>query len=54
VVCDGNKLTLFANGTLLAEVTDNTYTEGDIALSATTYEFDLTEVHFDNIVVRKP
>lgn len=54
VVCDGNKLALYVNGTLLTEVTDNAFTEGDIALSATTYEQDLTEVHFDNIVVREP
>jgi len=53
-VCDGNKLVLFVNGTLLAEVTDNTFSEGDVALSATTYENDLTEVHFDNVVVRTP
>jgi hypothetical protein len=54
VVCDGNKLVLFVNDTLLAEVTDATFSEGDIALAVTTYETDLTEVHFDNLVVRKP
>jgi hypothetical protein len=54
VVCDGSKLMLFVNGTKLAETTDTTYTSGDIAFSATTYEMDLTEVHFDNVVVRKP
>jgi hypothetical protein len=54
VVCQGNHLSLYVNGTLLAEVTDNAYSEGDIALSATTYEDQATEVQFDNLVVRKP
>ena len=53
-VCDGPNLVLFINGTKLAETTDTSYTNGDIAFAATTYEVDLTEVHFDNVVVRKP
>jgi hypothetical protein len=27
---------------------------GDIALTATSYEDEPTEIHFDNLVVRKP
>ncbi|MFQ6100089.1 MAG: hypothetical protein ACE5OS_02485 [Anaerolineae bacterium] len=53
-VCDGSKLVLFVNGQLLADTTDNTYTEGDIALAASTLEDEPTEVHFDNLVVHKP
>ncbi len=51
VVCDGSYLALFANGELLAEAQDTTYAEGDIALTATSFESTSTEVHFDNLVV---
>ena len=51
-VCDGEKLVLFVNNQLLAETTDSSFTEGDIALTATTYETSMTEIQFDNIVVR--
>ena len=51
VVCDGPTLALYANGELLAETTDTTYPEGNIALTATSYETERTEVHFDNLVV---
>lgn len=54
VVCDGNKLALFVNGEMLAEVIDSAYTSGDIGLAATTYEPEATEVHFDNLIVREP
>ncbi|MCJ7625185.1 MAG: DUF1080 domain-containing protein [Anaerolineaceae bacterium] len=54
VVCDGSKLVLFVNGTKLAETTDTTFTKGDIAFAATTYELELTEINFDNLIVRKP
>ena len=53
-VCDGTHLALIVNGELLAEVEDTTYTEGDIALTATTLEDEPTEVHFDNLVVYTP
>jgi hypothetical protein len=54
IVCDGTKLALSVNGELLAEVNDNSFTSGDIALAATTYEMDATEIHFDNLIVREP
>lgn len=54
VICDGSKLELFVNGQHLATAEDSTYTSGDIALTATTYEEESTEVHFDNLVVSKP
>ena len=54
VICDGTLLAMFVNGERAAETTDSTYSHGDIALTATTYEEDLTEIHFDNLVVLKP
>jgi hypothetical protein len=53
-VCDGSTLALFVNGQRLAIIEDSTFTSGDIALTATTFEVESTEVHFDNLVVRKP
>ena len=53
-VCDGAYLALFINGELVAEASDTSFTEGDIALTATTFEDEATEVHFDNLVVTRP
>ncbi len=53
-VCDGTHLMLFVNGELLAETDDATFAEGDVGLTATTYESAPTEIHFDNLVVRSP
>jgi hypothetical protein len=53
-VCDGSTLELFVNGQRLATAEDDTFTRGDIALTATTYEDEPTDVHFDNLVVRAP
>jgi hypothetical protein len=50
-VCAGSSLQLFANGELVAEAQDSSFTEGDIGLYATTYEVDPTEIHFDNLAV---
>ncbi len=52
-VCDGSDLVLFVNGELVAETSDTTFAEGDIALSATTFETETTEVLFDNLVVSR-
>lgn len=54
VICDGNTLTLYVNGKKLAETTDSTFSSGKIGLSATTYESDPTEIHFDNLIVSEP
>jgi hypothetical protein len=54
VVCDGDYLALFVNGELVAEARDTTFTDGDIALMATTFQPEATEVHFDNLVVTHP
>ncbi len=53
-VCDGSLLTLFVNGQRVATAEDSTFTRGDIAFTATTYEDAPTEIHFDNLVVRPP
>ncbi|MBA4376318.1 MAG: hypothetical protein C0401_09130 [Anaerolinea sp.] len=50
-VCQGNHLTFMVNDVQLAEVTDETYSQGDISLSATTYETEPTSVMFDDIIV---
>jgi hypothetical protein len=53
-VCNGDELTLYVNGQQVVDVHDSTYTHGAVALTATSYESDKTEVHFDNLVVRSP
>jgi hypothetical protein len=53
-ICNGSTLELFVNGERLGSVEDSTFTSGDIAFTATTYEEEMTEAHFDNLVVRKP
>jgi len=53
-VCNGSRLELFVNGTSVASTEDSTYTSGDIALTATTYEDSPTEIHFDNLAVFAP
>ena len=54
VVCNGSTLEMFVNGQRVATAEDSTYATGDIALTATTYEGQATEIHFDNLVVQKP
>jgi hypothetical protein len=46
-VCDGNYLALFVNGELLTQAHDTTFSRGNIALTATSYEDEPTEIHFD-------
>jgi hypothetical protein len=53
-VCDGADLILTVNGEKMAEATDSTFVEGDIAFAATSYEDEATEIHFDNLAVRQP
>jgi hypothetical protein len=52
--CVGNRLSLYANGTELFTVADDSHTTGDVGLIATTYEEGGMEVHFDNFVVTEP
>jgi hypothetical protein len=53
-VCDGSRLALFVNGQRLASAEDTEFVGGDIALTATSYESATTEIHFDDLVVRRP
>ncbi len=53
-VCDGSNLTLFVNSTRLASVQDDTFTKGYLGLTATSYETEATEIHFDHLLVQEP
>jgi hypothetical protein len=50
--CVGSKISLYVNGQLLAETSDSMYASGDIGFTATSYESEETEVHFDDVIVR--
>ncbi|MCJ7621248.1 MAG: hypothetical protein MUP64_13645, partial [Anaerolineae bacterium] len=51
-VCNGSALELAVNGELLAQVSDSTFTEGDVGLVAGSFEEnEATEIRFDNLVV---
>jgi serine/threonine protein kinase len=52
--CIGDTLTLFANGTKLAEVTDKTFTAGDLGLTAASLKLAGTDILFDNFSARVP
>jgi hypothetical protein len=53
-VCQEDRLALFVNGELVAEATDDTFGEGKIALTASTFEDEPTEIHFDGLMVYAP
>jgi hypothetical protein len=53
-VCNGSTLELSVNGERVATAEDSTFSTGDIAFTATTYESEATEIQFDNLVVRTP
>ncbi len=52
--CVGSTLTLYVNGTQLMQVTDSTFTSGDVGLTAGTYDTGGAQISFDNFVVKKP
>jgi hypothetical protein len=54
VTCNGDELRFVANGSLLADVRDATFTSGDVGLIAGTAETAGTDVLFDNLVVVSP
>jgi len=54
IECIGSSLSLSVNGHLLEEVTDATFSGGDITLAANALAGTFTEVAFDNIVVSAP
>jgi len=52
-ICQGNHLSLLVNDEPIAEVIDDTFTNGDIALSAISFEEKGVKVLFDDIVVQQ-
>ncbi len=52
--CIGNRLTLYVNGQLLDQQTDDEYITGNVGLIAGTYETAGTDVLFDNFSVYVP
>ena len=52
--CIGSQLSLYANGTLLDQQTDDEYTYGNVGLIAGTYDISGTDILFDNFTVRQP
>jgi hypothetical protein len=48
----GDHIRLLVNGTLLAEVSDDTFAKGEIALAVTTFEEGGATFKFDNLIVR--
>jgi hypothetical protein len=52
-ICEGNHLSMLVNDQFIAEVVDDTYTSGDIALSAITFETEPVTVLFDNFIVQQ-
>jgi len=54
VVCQGQKMDFYVNGHKVDTVNDNTFTEGEIAISVTSLEeTPTTEYHFDNFKLYK-
>jgi hypothetical protein len=53
-VCQGETLRLTVNDTLLSEVQDSSYAQGQMGLIVGTYEIAGTEVFFDNLQVYQP
>jgi hypothetical protein len=54
VVADGPNIAVYVNDTLLEEVADEGYTEGNIALDAGTFDGAGSQVSFDNLFVYDP
>ena len=54
IECIGSSLSFSVNGHLLDTVTDYSFSDGDIGLLATSWEGDLSEIAFDNLVVTEP
>ena len=54
VVCDGNKLQFSVNGTLLAELEDDSFSSGDIGMIAASGDDPGTDILFDNLLVTSP
>jgi hypothetical protein len=53
-VCQGSTLTLSANGSQLAQITDSDFSDGQVGLIAGTFDEPDTDVRFDDLVVTQP
>ena len=51
-ICQGNHFSLIVNDALVADVIDDTFVTGDLALSAITFSDDPVKVIFDDIIVQ--
>jgi len=51
-ICEGNHFSLLVNDAFVAEVVDDTYSSGDIALSAISFSADPVKVLFDDLIVQ--
>lgn len=54
VICNSNNLQFLVNGVSVAQVTDDTYTSGDIGFSVVGFDAGTVSVLFDNLTVQKP
>ncbi len=54
IECVGNKLKLSVNGHQLTSVTDSSFSNGALGLLATSWEGDLSEIAYDNLVITEP
>lgn len=52
--CIGTSLTLYVNGTQIAQATDSTFTGGDVGVIAKTFTAAGTDILFKNFIVLKP
>jgi uncharacterized protein YxeA len=52
--CINGDLTLYANGSQVANVYDSTFSSGDVGLQVGTFDESGVDILFDNFVVRKP
>jgi len=50
----GSRLAVYANGELLYETSDDSYSEGTIALDAGTFGRAGVQAAFDNVIIRQP
>ena len=51
-ICEGNHFSLLVNDVFVAEVIDDTFTSGDLGLSAISYSDDPVQVLFDDLIVQ--
>ena len=52
--CIGDQLTFYVNNEKIAEAQDAAYTQGDIGLTAGSFDKPDVDIHFDNLTVTKP